>query len=121
MIRSSHRNSNKEEKISFPSFLFWPPSIAQTLSYWIMRYIVREGICPWFRGGCAACRSRDEFKCGEDVFRSNHARRTIDILQQSLFLASMVFWLILASMAFQITLSLVLVYTYFGILVSSVV
>ena len=30
IIMSSHRN--KRKKFSFPSFLFWPPSIAHTLS-----------------------------------------------------------------------------------------
>ena len=81
-------------KVSIPSFLSWPPSIAHNLSHWIMRYIVQDGFCPWFRGGCTACsRGRDEFQCGEDVFPSNHVRRTIEILQLPFFLASLVFWL----------------------------
>ena len=54
MIMSSHRNSNREGKSQFSIILSWPPSIAHTLSYWIMRYIVQGGFCPWFRGGCTA-------------------------------------------------------------------
>ena len=54
-------------KVGIPSFLFWPPSIAHTLSHWIMRYIVQDGFCPWFRGGCTACsKGRDEFQCKVD-------------------------------------------------------
>ena len=37
----------------------------------------------------------------------SHAQRTIEILQLPFFLASLVFWLFLASMVFRITLSLV--------------
>jgi hypothetical protein len=60
-----------------------------------MRYIVQDGFCPWFHGGCTACsKGRDEFQCGEDVFPSNHARSTIEILQLPFFLANLVFWLI---------------------------
>jgi len=36
------------------------------------------------------------------VFPSNHAKRTIEILQLPFFLDSLVFWLILASMVFEI-------------------
>jgi hypothetical protein len=87
-----------------------------------MPYIVLDGFCPLFRGGCTACSwGRNEYKCGEDVYPSNHDRRTIEILQLPLFLASLVFWLILASMVFEKTLSLVLVCTHFGTLVLSVV
>ena len=76
MIRSSHEVVTKR-KVSIPSFLSLPHSIAHTLFHWIMRYIVQDGFCPWFRGGCTACsRGRDEFQCGEDLFPSNHARRT---------------------------------------------
>jgi len=83
-----------------------------------MRYIVQDSFCPWFHGGCTACsRGRDEFQCCEDVYPSNHARHTIEILQLPLFLANLVFWLILASMVFETSLSLVL----FGKLVLSVV
>jgi len=87
-----------------------------------MRYIVLDGFCPWVRGGCTACgRGRDGFQCGEDVYPSNHAQRTIEILQLPFFLASLVFWLILASMVFEIALSLILVCKHFGTLVLSVV
>ena len=48
MISSSHEVVTKR-KVSIPSFLSWPPSIAHTLSHWIMRYIVQDGFCPWFR------------------------------------------------------------------------
>ena len=93
LIMSSHKD--RREKVSFPSFLSWPPSIAHTLSQQITRYIVLDGFCPWFRGGCTACRrGRDGFQCGEDVFPSNHAQRTIEILQIPFFLDSLVFWLI---------------------------
>ena len=61
MIRSRHEVVTKR-KVSIPSFLSWPPSNAHTLSHWIMRYIVQDGFCLWFRGGCTACsRGRDEF------------------------------------------------------------
>ena len=116
MIRSSHEVVTKR-KVSIPSFLSCPPSIAHTLSHWIMRYIVQDGFCPWFRGGCTACsRGRDEFQCGEDVFPSNQAQRTIETMQLPFFLANPVFWLILASMVFETALSLVLVCTHFGTL-----
>ena len=42
MISSSHEVVTKR-KVSIPSFLSWPPSIAHTLSHWIMRYIVQDG------------------------------------------------------------------------------
>ena len=94
MISSSHRNSNREGK-SYFSIIF----VLSSQSYWIMQYIVQDGFCPWFRGGCTACsRVRDEFQCGEDVFLSNHARRPIEILQLPFLLANLVFRLILASM-----------------------
>jgi hypothetical protein len=51
---------------------------------------------------------------GEDVHPSNHAQHTIEILQLPFFLASLVFWLFLASMVFGITLSLFHVCTHFG-------
>ena len=121
MIRSSHEVGTMR-KVSIPSFLSWPSSIAHTLSHWIMRYVVQDGSCPWLRGGCTACsRGRDEFQSGEDVFPSNRARRTIETLQLPFFLANPVFWLILASMVFEITLSLVPVFTHIGTLVLSVV
>ena len=41
------------------------------------------------------------------MFPSNHARRTIEILQLPFFLASLVFWLILASIVFEIHLLVV--------------
>jgi hypothetical protein len=63
---------------------------------------------------------RDELQCGEDVFPSSHARCTVEILQLPFFLANLVLWLILASMVFEITLSIVLVCTQFGTLVLSV-
>jgi len=86
------------------------------------RYIVLDGFCPWFRGGCTACsRGRDGFQWSEDVFPNNHAQRTIEIQQLPFFLASLVFWLMLASMFFEITLSLILVCRHFGTLVLSVV
>jgi len=51
----------------------------------------------------ASCsRGRDGFQCGEDVFPNDHAQCTIEILQLPFFLASLVFWLILASMVFEI-------------------
>ena len=59
MISSSHEVVTKR-KVSIPSFLSWSPSIAHTLSYWIMRYIVQGGFCPWFRGGCTASSSKIE-------------------------------------------------------------
>ena len=121
MIRSSHEVVTKR-KVSIPSFLSWPPSIAHTLSHWIMRYIVQDGFCPWFRGGCTACsRGLGEFQCGEDVFPSIHAQCTIETLQMPFFLANLVFCLIIASMVFEIALSLVLVCTHFGTLFLSVV
>jgi hypothetical protein len=110
-MRSSHKNSNSNEEEArsvFPSFLSGSPSIAHTLSYQIMRYIVLGGFCPWVRGGCIACsRGRGGFQCGRDVYPSSHAQRTIGILQLPFSLASPVFWLFLASMLFGITLSLV--------------
>ena len=42
MMRSNHEVVTMR-KVSIPSFLSWPPSIAQTLSHWIMRYIVQDG------------------------------------------------------------------------------
>ena len=42
ITRRSHRN--RREKVSSPSFLSWPPSIAHTLSHQITRYIVLDGI-----------------------------------------------------------------------------
>jgi len=46
-----------------------------------------------------------KFHCGGDVFPSNHAQRTIEILQLPFFLDRLVFWLILASMVFEIALA----------------
>ena len=102
MISTSDRNSNREGKSQF-SLIF------------VLAYQYRSHSVPldnavhrprWFRGSCTACsRGRDEFQCGEDVFPSNHVRRTIEILQLPFFLANPVFRLILASMVFQITLS----------------
>ena len=56
-----------------------------------------------------------------EVFPSNHAQRTIEILQLPFFLDSLVFWLILASMVFEIAMSLILVCKRFETLVLSVV
>jgi hypothetical protein len=79
-----------------------------------MRYIVLDGFYPWVRGGCTACsRGRGRFQCGEDVYPHNHAQRTIEILQMPFFLASLVFWLFLASMVLGITLSVVHVCIHF--------
>jgi len=70
-----------------------------------MRYVVLGGFCPWVRGGCTACSTgRGGSQCGEDVYPSSHAQRTIKILHLPLFLASLVFWLFLASMVFGINL-----------------
>ena len=49
------------------------------------------------------------------------SNRTIEILQLPFFLDSLVFGLILASMVFEIALSLILVCKHFGTLVLSVV
>ena len=49
-----------------------------------------------------------------EVFPSNHAQRTIEILQLPFFLASLVFWLFLVSMVFVITVSVVHVCIHFG-------
>jgi hypothetical protein len=69
----------------------------------------------WVRGGCIVCiRGRGGFQCGEDVYPSSHAQRTIEILKLPFFLASLVFWLFLASMVFRIILSLVHVCIHFG-------
>ena len=80
-----------------------------------MRYIVLDGFCPRVRGGCIAC-SRDQggFRCDEHVYPSNHAQRIVEILQRLVFLASLVFWLFLASTVFGITLFLVHVRIHFG-------
>ena len=84
-----------------------------------MRYIVLDGFCPWVRGGCIACsRSQGGFQCGEDVYPSSHAQRTVEILQLPFFLASLVFWLFLASTVFGLALSLVHVCIHFGTLMS---
>jgi len=56
-----------------------------------------------------------------EMFPSNHAQCTIEILQLPFFLDSLVFWLILASMVFEIALSLILVCKHFRTLVLSVV
>ena len=109
IIRTSHTNNNREGKKSvFHQFLFWPPSIAHTLSHQITWYIVVDGFYPWFRGGCTACsRGWDRFQCGEDVFPSNHAQRTIEILQVPFFLASLVYvvrcWLVIIHHRFDYT------------------
>jgi hypothetical protein len=59
-----------------------------------MRCIVQDGFFPWVRGGCVTCsRGRGGFQCGEDVYPSNHAQRTLEILQLPFFLASLLFWL----------------------------
>jgi len=87
-----------------------------------MRYIVLDGFCPWFRGGCIACsRGRGGFQYDEDVHPRSHAQRTIEILQLPFFLASLVFWLFLASIVFGITLSLVQVCIHSGTPVLNVV
>ena len=66
-----------------------------------MRYIVLDGLFPWVRGGCIEwSRGQGRFRCGEDVYPSSHAQRVVEILQNSFFLASLVFWLFLASMFF---------------------
>jgi hypothetical protein len=81
-----------------------------------MRYIVLDGFCPWVRGGCTAwSRAQGGFQFGEDVYPSSHAKRTIEILQLPFFLANLLFWLFLASMFFEITLSPVHVSIHFGI------
>ena len=47
-----------------------------------MQYIVLNGFCPWVHGGCTAwSRGWGRFQCGEDVYPSSHAQRTIEILQ----------------------------------------
>jgi hypothetical protein len=67
--------------------------------------------CPrrflfWDRGGYIACiKSRSEFRCRGDVYPSSHVRLTSGILQLLFFLASLVCWLFLVSMAFGIALS----------------
>jgi len=58
-------------------------------------------------------RGRGGFQCGEDVYPSNHALCTIEILQLPFFLVSLVFWLFLASMVLGITLSLIHVCIHF--------
>jgi hypothetical protein len=59
-----------------------------------MRYIVLDGFCPWVRGGCIACSGvRGGFHCGEDMYPSSHVQRTIENLQLTFFLASLVIWL----------------------------
>ena len=46
-LRHSHKNSNrKEAKPVFHNFLSWPPSIAHTLSYQIVLYIVLNRPVP---------------------------------------------------------------------------
>jgi hypothetical protein len=87
-----------------------------------MRYIVLDGFCPLVREGCVACnRVRGGLKYGKNMYPSSHAERTVEIPQLTFFLASLVFWLFLASMVFGITLSLVHVCIHFGTPVLNVV
>jgi hypothetical protein len=113
---SNHKDSNRKGmKSVFHNFLCWPPSIAHTLSFRITRYIFLDGFCPSVRGGCIACSGGGGgFQCGADVYPSSRAQRTVEILQLPFFLASLVFWLFLASVVFVITLSLVHVCIHFG-------
>ena len=58
--------------------------------YWRIKLVINIQSCSRGRGG---------FQC-EDVYPSNHAQRTIEILQLPFFLVSLAFWLFLASMVF---------------------
>jgi len=71
--------------------------------------------------GIARSRVRGGFRCVEDKYPDNHAQRIIEILQLPFSLASLVFWLFLASMVFGITLSLVHVCIHFGTPVLNIV
>jgi len=122
IVRSSHRNSNRKEAKPVFHHLSWPPSIAHILSYQTVRYIVLNHFCTQVRGGCIACsRGRGGFQCNEGVYPDIHAQHTIKILQLPSFLASLVFWLFLASMVFGITLSLVYVCIHFETTILNVV
>jgi len=108
-----------EKKQSQFSIIFVLASQYSSCSVWC---IALDGFCPWVRGGCMACsRGQGGFRCDEDVYPSSYAQRIVEILQPPFFLASLVFWLFLASMVFGITLSPVHVCTHFGTLVLKVV
>ena len=71
MLKISHKkgggNNSENNKVSFPSFLSWPPSIAHISSHQIMQYNVLDGFYPWVREGCIACsRCQCGFQCSGD-------------------------------------------------------
>ena len=76
--------------------------------------VLVDSTCPWVRGGFIACgRGQGRFRCCEDVYPSNRSQRTVEILQPPFFLASLVFWLFIASVFFGIILSPVHVCIHF--------
>jgi hypothetical protein len=76
--------------------------------------------CPrWVHITCN--RGQGGLRCDKGVYPSNHAERIVEILQPPFFLASLLFWLFVASMVFGITLSLGHVCVHFGTSVSYVV
>ena len=110
----SHENS--KSKVSFPPFLSWPPSIAHTLSYEIVRYVVLNGFSPLVRGGCISCSRRAgripvRWRCVPQALMPNAQSTFCDCLSSWPVWYS---WLFLASMVFcGIPLSLVHVCIHF--------
>ena len=83
MIRNNYKNSNSKKTKSI--FHHFCPGLPVPLTLCPIKQCGTwscGGFCPQVRRGCIACsRGQGGFQCGEDVYPSNHAQRTVEILQ----------------------------------------
>ena len=81
-VRSSHKNSNSKKKQSQFSIIFILPSQYRSHSV-LLNSAVH---CPrWFLSMGSRRLHSMQWGSGEDVYPSNHAHRTVEILQLPFF------------------------------------
>ena len=82
MIRSSRKKVIVKTQIQI-SIIFIQASQYRSHSVLLSSAVhCPRWFCPWVRGGCIACsRVQGGLQCDEDVYPSNHAQRTVEILQ----------------------------------------